>query len=188
MSTLTEDHGRKLLVFARAVLAQKLGREKDIPSLAENVFTSHRGIFVTLKKDDQLRGCIGNIEPVWTIAEGLKMNVLNAAFNDSRFPPLEAEELEHVEISISILSPALPLDYTSAEELLQKLQVGVDGVILRLGNNQATFLPQVWEQLEDKEEFMAHLSLKAGLARDSWKSESIEVHTYQVVGFTEANG
>jgi len=185
MTTLTEEQGRKLLEYARTVLAKSLGEGVEVPLLAGEIFSSLRGTFVTLKKGGQLRGCIGNIEPVRTIAEGVEANVLNAAFNDSRFPPLGAAELEDVDISVSILSPALPLAYDGAEELLEKLRVGVDGVILRYGNNQATFLPQVWEQLHDSEEFLAHLSLKAGLARDAWKNESIEIFTYQVENFTE---
>lgn len=187
MTTLTEEQGRKLLHFARAVLAKKMGEEVEDPSLTGEVFTSFRGTFVTLKKDGQLRGCIGNIEPAGTIAEGVEANVLNAAFNDSRFPRLSAAELEDVNISVSILSPALPLAFEGAEDLLEKLRVGVDGVILRYGNNQATFLPQVWEQLQDAEEFLAHLSLKAGLARDSWKNENIELFIYQVENFAEGS-
>lgn len=185
MTTLTKEQGRKLLVYARAVLAKSLGEEVEVPSLTGEEFTSLRGTFVTLKKNGQLRGCIGNIEPVRTMAEGVEANVLNAAFNDSRFPPLGAAELEDVDISVSILSPALPLVYEGAADLLGILRVGVDGVILRYGNNQATFLPQVWEQLQDAEEFLAHLSLKAGLARDGWKNEGIEIFTYQVENFAE---
>ena len=86
MATLTEEQGHALLRFARAVLTKQLGGEIEISTLTEETFDSFRGTFVTLKKDGQLRGCIGNIEPVRTITEGVEANVLNAAFNDSRFP------------------------------------------------------------------------------------------------------
>ena len=188
MATLTAEQGRELLRFARAVLAKKLGREMATPTLEDTRYTAQRGVFVTLKKDGQLRGCIGNIEPVRTVAEGVEVNTVNAAFNDSRFQPLLATEFERVAISISILSPAVPLDYEDAENLLGKLRIGVDGVILRYGNNQATFLPQVWEQLEEAETFMEHLSTKAGLAKDGWRNEGVEVYTYQVENFAEGNG
>ena len=102
-------------------------------------------------------------------------------------PPLNITELEEVDISVSILSPAVPLEYEDTGDLLRKLQIGVDGVILRYGNNQATFLPQVWEQLGAAEDFMAHLSLKAGLPKDAWRNEGVEVYTYQVENFAEAS-
>lgn len=187
MATLTRDQGYALLHFARAVLAKQLEVEVEVSPLSGEVFATYRGTFVTLKKDGQLRGCIGNIEPVKTIAEGVEANVLSAAFHDSRFPPLHITELKDIAISISILSPAVPLEYEDAGDLLGKLRTGVDGVILRYGNRQATFLPQVWEQLGKAEDFMAHLSLKAGLAKDAWRNEGVEVYTYQVENFAEAS-
>jgi len=143
------------------------------------------GIFVTLKQAGQLRGCIGNIEPDRSIKEGVAANVISAAFHDSRFAPLSREELERVDISISILTEPQPLRYTDAEELCSRLQKGVDGVILRCGHNSATFLPQVWDQLPDAEQFLSHLSLKAGMSKDAWKNENIDISTYQVQSFAE---
>jgi AmmeMemoRadiSam system protein A len=117
--------------------------------------------------------------------DGVKRNAVNAAFHDPRFPSLSAAELERTEIEVSILTEPLPLEYRDWRDLVQKLRVNADGVIIRKGHTSATFLPQVWEQLPQPEDFLAHLCLKAGLLRDAWKSSELEVLTYQVQYFEE---
>jgi len=140
---------------------------------------------VTLTIGDNLRGCIGHITPQETLFEGIKINAINAAFRDPRFSPLSKKEWERVKIEISVLTDPEELPYEDAPDLLNKLRAGVDGVILKKGYYQATFLPQVWEQLPKKEDFLGHLCVKAGLDRDDWKKEKLEVSTYQVQAFME---
>jgi len=185
MSVITGEQGKTLLKYARSVLANQLDKVIQISPPDDPAFENLRGIFVTLKQAGNLRGCIGNIEPVRTIKEGVAANAVSAAFHDTRFTPLSREELERVNISISILTEPEPLIYNDVEELCTKLQKGVDGVILRCGHNSATFLPQVWEQLPDPQLFLSHLSLKSGMSKDAWKSENIEISTYQVQNFAE---
>jgi AmmeMemoRadiSam system protein A len=185
MAVITEDLGNTLIKYARSVLTNHFDKEKEVFIPDDQVFDHPGGVFVTLKKADNLRGCIGNIEPIRSIKDGVAANVVSAAFHDTRFAPLAYEELNQVNISISILTEPEPLEFKDPEELCASLQKGVDGVILRYGNSSATFLPQVWEQLPDVELFLSHLSLKAGLSKDAWKSENIDISTYQVQSFAE---
>ena len=112
-------------------------------------------------------------------------NALAAAFEDTRFSPLEKEEMGDIEIEISVLTKPEPLVYSSPDDLLNKLQPLRDGVIIRKGRYGATYLPQVWEGLSDKNEFMSSLCLKAGLSEDEWRRGDLKVFTYQAEVFYE---
>jgi hypothetical protein len=135
--------------------------------------------------DGNLRGCIGHIVPEESLLEGIRTNSLNAAFRDPRFPPLTQEEWERVKLEISILTKPQPVRFSDEADLLAKLRPGVDGVIVKKSFQQATFLPQVWEQLPDKEDFLEHLCLKAGLPAEAWKKGEVDVSKYQVQAFAE---
>lgn len=183
---LTREEGQRLIAVARKAIEAKLFEKssqetKEIPPK----FRQQGGTFVTLNMDGALRGCIGHIIAKESILEGVEENAVNAAFRDPRFPPLSPEEWDRVSVEVSILTDPKPLPYEGPEDLLQKLRAGVDGVIIRKGRHQSTFLPQVWEQLPDKEAFLTHLCLKAGLEGDAWRKEPLEVLTYQVQAFEE---
>ena len=185
---LTEEEGRYLLSVARKTIEHKipnLEAQVEFDAFDSNKFSEKRGTFVTLTIDDGLRGCIGNIIPQESLLDGFKANAINAAFRDPRFRPLSGKEWEKVKIEISILTDPKPLDYSNRKDLLEKMRQGTDGVILKKGYNQSTFLPQVWEQLPDKKEFLTHLCLKAGLDGHEWEQEKLEVLTYQVQAFEE---
>lgn len=185
---LTEEEGRCLLSVARKTIENALSDPKEeAQSYRERPprFSQRRGTFVTLTIDDCLRGCIGHITPQGPLVDEIKVNAINAAFRDPRFRPLSKEEFERTKIEISILTEPRPLVHTDAGDLLGKLRPGRDGVIIKKGFRQATFLPQVWDQLPDKREFLMHLCLKAGLEEDAWKKEKLEVSTYQVQAFEE---
>ena len=185
---LTEEEGRYLLSFARKTIEQKifnLGAQLELESFDSNTFSEKRGTFVTLTIDGGLRGCIGNIVPQESLLDGVKANAINAAFRDPRFEPLSEKEWEKVKIEISILTDPKPLDYSNRRDLLEKMKPGSDGIILKKGYNKATFLPQVWEQLPEKKEFLTHLCLKAGLDGNEWEKGKLEVSTYQVQAFEE---
>lgn len=185
---LTDEEGKYLIRVARKTIEKRLLNTEypDEPgSFPLQKFKEKRGTFVTLTIDGQLRGCIGHIVPQESVLEGVKVNAINAAFKDPRFPPLSKEELAKVKVEVSILTDPKPLEYTETRDLLDKLRRGVDGVIVKKGYYQATFLPQVWEQLPDKREFLTHLCLKAGLDGDEWKKGDLEILTYQVQAFEE---
>lgn len=187
---VTEEQGRFLLRLARETIAGKLsaavnGKQKGNGDKGDPALNRRGGTFVTLKIGGQLRGCIGNLEPVCSIYEGVRSNALNAAFHDYRFPKLTIEELARVCIEISILSQPQPFPYRDGADLAAGLRPGIDGVILRLGHHSATFLPQVWEQLPRAEDFLTHLCQKAGLSPGAWMDSHPEVATYQVQHFEE---
>jgi AmmeMemoRadiSam system protein A len=154
-------------------------------SLREPIFHEKRGVFVTLHCKGQLRGCIGSLGGATTIVQGAMDNAVNAAFNDFRFEPVTAAELDGIEVEVSILSEPRPLAYASVADLVSGLRPGVDGVIIKKGGASATFLPQVWQQLPDVADFLSHLCRKAGLAADAWQQCDLEVITYQVQCFAE---
>ncbi|MBU1171240.1 MAG: AmmeMemoRadiSam system protein B [Proteobacteria bacterium] len=184
--TFNTKQGKVLINLARSSISKKLGKpspQVDIPD--DPVFKARRGTFVTLKINDQLRGCIGNLSSNDTVIDGVKENALNAAFNDYRFSPLSEDELADIDIEVSILTEPQILPHKGGKDLLAKLRPKVDGVIIRQGRSGATFLPQVWEQLPNAEDFMRHLCMKAGLTADAWSSPDLMVSTYQVQYFEE---
>lgn len=178
---LTAEDKKFLLDLARKSVEYYLENWKimPLPEKLPEIFRKKRGCFVTLQKHGELRGCIGNIGPDLPLDEAVIKNAVSAAFQDPRFPPLEKEELNEVKIEISLLSLPKRLEYKDAEDLLSKLS-HKDGVIIEKDKQGATFLPQVWEQLPDKKEFLKQLCRKAGLPRDAWQ-EGMTVYTYQVL-------
>ena len=185
---LSKHQGQILVSLARQTIAEKLGQKPiklDPDTLADMAYQEKRGIFVTLTNKGQLRGCIGSLEASESILNGVKRNAINAAFHDPRFSSLKADDLDKVDVEISILTQPQSLKYSDSKDLLSKLRVNVDGVILRKGSASATFLPQVWEQLPKPKQFLSHLCLKAGLSADTWKNKQLEISTYQVQYFEE---
>lgn len=189
MSTLTREQGRRLVRLARATIAALVSgepaEEMDQDAWSDPVFQEKRGVFVTLKKEGELRGCIGSLIGSEPILAAIRHQAENAALHDSRFNPVRAWELPDIEVEISILSEPHPLAFSDPLDLVRKLRPQVDGVILGRGRYQATFLPQVWEQLPLAEDFLGHLAMKAGLPRDGWKDSGITISTYQVQHFAE---
>ncbi len=182
---LTEEQGKILLALARETISEKLSGDVQAAIPDDPAFDARYGTFVTLKISGALRGCIGNLVPAGSVAEGVQRNAINAAFNDPRFPPLTAGELANVDIDISVLSQPYLLEYKDGEDLAARLRPGVDGVILTLGNAGATFLPQVWEQLPTPELFLGHLCRKAGLPEMAWRDSHPKIEIYQVQSFEE---
>ena len=189
---LSIEQGQLLVKLARHTLSQHLSKQipqKEIDSLntalTDPCFNLSCGTFVTLTIDGKLRGCIGNLTSNESLVSGVRRNAINAAFQDPRFSPLSLSELDRVSIEVSILSEPRPLYYREKADLLKKIRPNIDGVILRKDIASATFLPQVWEQLPQPQDFLTQLCLKAGLAADSWQESNLEVSTYQVQHFEE---
>ncbi len=182
----TEER-RILLRLAResVIRAVQQGRPSAIETTLDAHLRQTRACFVTLTKQGELRGCIGSIFPREPLAEAVVHMARAAASEDPRFPPVETRELAQVSLEISVLSVPRPLRFQGADDLLAKLRPGLDGVVLKFDLGQSTFLPQVWEQLPVKAEFLGHLSRKAGQADDAWRNSLREVLTYQVEAFSE---
>ena len=141
------------------------------------------GCFVTLTMGGNLRGCIGYIEGIKPLYEAVIDNAKNAALGDPRFSNVSPGELSKIKVEVSVLTKPEPLEYDGVDDLLGKLEPGRDGIILRKGYSQSIYLPQVWDQLPDKVEFLEHLSRKAGLGKDDWKSA--QYRRYFAIHFEE---
>ncbi len=145
-----------------------------------------RATFVTLEKNHQLRGCIGMLEAVLPLVEDVAENAFSAAYRDPRFPPVQKYEIPELDISISILSEPEPMQFDSEQDLLRQIRPGIDGLILQENGYKGTFLPSVWESLPDKQEFLRHLKVKAGLPANYW-SDTVKVYRYtaEIIGKNE---
>ena len=158
------DLGSTLLALARQAIAHHLGRA-PAPVVPDDPRLHAKGAtFITLTKDGDLRGCIGSLRRSRTLGDDVLANAVAAAMEDPRFPPLEADELDAIAIEVSVLSEPEFLDFFGEEELLAQLRPGEDGLIIFSGCRSATFLPQVWEQLPEPQQFLAALKHKAGLS------------------------
>lgn len=169
-----------LLELARYSIAQGLATGQALSVNTQDYepeLQQSRACFVTLHLGGKLRGCIGNLQASRSLVDDVNHNAFAAAFRDPRFPPLQHAELDDLAISISVLTPAKPMSFVSELDLIQQLEPGVDGLILKEGSRRGTFLPSVWEQLPTPQQFMQHLKQKAGLPVDYW-SETLEISRY----------
>lgn len=171
-STFTPRQQDDLLRLARDAIERGLRHgtcvpvdHADDPELAQP-----SGAFVTLYVAGELHGCIGSIEPVRPLAAEVARCAYAAAFEDPRFPPLRPEELDELDIRISVLHPPRTMVVADEADLLRQLRPGVDGLVLEdpPTGRRSTFLPAVWEKLADPHEFVTQLKLKARLRADEW--------------------
>lgn len=179
---LSEATRRQLLDLARATLEAQFAGEAP-PRLASDrsePFGESRALFVTLRRDGRLRGCIGTLAPEGDLARTVPKFALRAAFEDPRFPPLAAHELPGCAIEISVLTP--PRLVENVEDIV----VGRDGLILELGARRGLLLPQVATEWGfDRETFLSELSQKAGLPPDAWRDPGARLFSFQAEVFSE---
>lgn len=142
--------------------------------------------FVTLTDHGRLRGCIGNTQSRWSLAEDVARHA-RAAARDPRFAPVEPAELGGIRLEVTVLTPAQPLAFANYEELLQKLQPEVDGVILTWRERRAVLLPQVWRRIPQPKQFLAVLARKAGIPECELTAvpPTVGMFTFQVQHFAE---
>lgn len=179
-SRFTAGHRRTLLDLARQSIRHGLdhGRALEVdPSAYDPALQTPGAAFVTLHRNGELRGCIGSLEAWRPLVSDVAENAFAAAFHDPRFPPLQDNEFDDLAMHLSILSPSEPIRFTDQADLIRQLRPGVDGLVLEDGPRRGTFLPSVWEQLPDPEQFLTHLKLKAGLPPDYW-SDRLRVSRY----------
>lgn len=182
-TALTQNEKSVLLQTARGSILHGLQKHRALPVPSENythALQQIRATFVTLHLHQQLRGCIGTLEAHQPLITDVAEHAYAAAFEDPRFPPVKQQELPQLDIHLSILTPAMPMRFTSEADLLQQLQPGVDGLILQAGQHRGTFLPSVWDQLPKPEDFLNHLKQKAGLPASFWNRD-IKVSRYTTV-------
>ena len=177
-----DQAGKTLLAIARAAIEAKLfgsAQTIEAPWLAQAGAT-----FVTLTRDGVLRGCIGSLQAQRPLGTDVAENATAAAFRDPRFPAMTTAEWPGVRVEVSLLSGAKPLRFADEEDLLAQLRPGEDGVILEHEGRRATYLPQVWESISDKRQFLRELARKAGLA-DSVRLARCRISRYRVTKWTE---
>ena len=178
---LTDADKKALLAFAREAISRYLSKEAvPMPRRFGPGAQQPRGVFVTLKKRDRLRGCIGRMIPDKPLHELVGTVALQSALQDPRFKPVTLSELKDLEIEISVLTPMTPVPDAG------HIVVGRDGVLIRKAGRSAVFLPQVApEQGWGRDEMLEHLCLKAGLPPGSWK-QGAELSIFQAVIFRES--
>lgn len=165
---LTDQEKRFLVEYSRRVLIDYT-TQRQTPDIISHgrLDTMKRGAFVTLYKKNNLRGCIGYIEPIKTCLEAVRDNTISAAARDPRFSVVIPGELDDITIEISILTPPEAIDSW------RDIEIGKHGIILEKGHNRSVFLPQVpVEQQWDLETTLNHLAMKAGLPFDAWKDNT----------------
>lgn len=185
---LTAGEKKILLGFARQALEDGVQGKVLIPLDLNQYSTKLRNpgaTFVTLTIRGELRGCIGSLEARRPLVEDVRYHAVAAALEDFRFPPVEAREVSSISIEISRLTDPQIVNFRDPDELIKILRPGLDGVILMEGIHRATFLPQVWEKVPDTEIFLSMLSRKMGKPSDYWRSNAVNVFTYQVEEFSE---
>lgn len=178
-----EEKGSTLLKLARAEIGSKLGQPATPPAQA-GWLAEPGASFVTLTRQGELRGCVGTLEAHRPLGLDVRENAVAAAFRDPRFMPLSRVEFDEIRVEVSLLSPTEALVVASEEHALASLRPGIDGVVFEYAQYRSTFLPQVWEQLPEPAEFMAHLKRKAGLPMDFW-AEDVRLSRYTVSKWKE---
>ncbi len=190
LSALSATDRRFLLALARRSVrsAVTAGPTSDVPaSDVAPALTVPRGCFVTLTQQGALRGCIGHITAQMPLYRAIVENARSAAVRDPRFLPVAPREVDALEIEISVLTAPQPLAFKSPDDLLRQLQPHRDGVVLTIGGRGATYLPQVWEQLPDKVQFLNSLAEKAGCAPGAWRGPEVSIAIYHVESFKESD-
>lgn len=185
---LTDAEKMILLRLARQTIERVVNGQSMLPLKLDDYSPSLRengASFVTLTEDDDLRGCIGALEPFQPLVQDVCEHAASAAIDDYRFQPVTPGEVARLKIEISRLTPPQPFSYNQPTELITGLRPNVDGVIIRDGLHRATFLPQVWQKLPDPQAFLAHLCQKMGAPANLWQRKPLQVFTYQVEEFHE---
>ena len=185
--------GRSLVSIARRAIRSELGEDGNVGS--DRAQARHRphpaleapgATFVTLLKHGMLRGCIGTIEANRTLGVDVRANAVAAAFDDPRFPRLGVDEFPDTSVEVSLLSSPEAMMADDEPALLLQLRPGIDGVVLAFAGRRATFLPQVWDTLQEPAMFLAELKRKAGLPVDFW-SAGVKVSRYSVTKWRESD-
>lgn len=149
------------------------------PKKLPKIWQKKGACFVSLYRDSKLRGCVGTVLARQPLYLDVVKNATGAAFHDPRFEPLKREELEDLEIEISVLSKPRQLQYVTGNELIDYLYKEKPGVMIEHMGRRAVFIPKVWEQIRKAEDFLGALCFKAGLAADFWRVKKIRVFVFK---------
>jgi len=178
---LNKEEKQKILEIARlSIIEAVTGKKQFLPNVTEDRLKENCGAFVTIKENGQLRGCIGYIQAVKPLYETVKDVAKSAAVNDYRFNPVGQDELDKLELEISVLTPLKKIKDIS------EIEVGKHGLYMKKGFNSGLLLPQVATEYNwDKKTFLEETCRKAGLSQDAWKDKSTEIYTFSAEVFGE---
>ena len=185
---LSDSDGVVLVKTARKAVTEFLsnGNRIKLESDLEEKFSFNSGVFVTLNNSDGLRGCIGFPMPEKKLSHAIIEGAIAAATEDPRFPSVKTIELNDIVFEVTVLTPPVEIDVSDPMEYLEKIKVGRDGLIIRHSFSSGLLLPQVpVEYGWNVEEFLQHTCEKAGLARDTWKNESVKIEKFEGIIFKE---
>ena len=181
---LDRDEGTIAVRLARSAIKAHLAGEIVETGGLPEVFGEKRGVFVTLHKNGDLRGCIGYPEPVMLLKDAIPDSAVSAAVRDPRFPHVRYEEMEDIVVEVTILTPPVKID-AMPSDLPKHVEVGRHGLIVRKGAYQGLLLPQVATEWGfDAEEFLSQTCVKAGLFPDAWLTGAV-VYSFEGQIFTE---
>ena len=188
MIALNKERIDLLLKIAKESIQEAVTGDKIVDRerlLKEYPWLNEKGaVFVTINKEHHLRGCIGSIIAHRKLLDDLIENAKAAALRDPRFQPIQKTELKNIEIEISLLTPPKELYYSDVQDLKKKIRQGKDGVIIHYKGYQATYLPSVWEQLDNFESFFTTLCQKAGLPGNCLEFHPT-IYTYEAIKIKE---
>jgi len=184
---LSLDEGIKAVTFARAVIEQYVKNDSTPSTDLKGSFTEKQGAFVTIHTypDHDLRGCIGIPLPIMPLKEAI-VEGAKSATSDPRFPPLDESELSNIIIEVTILTKPELIEVGQPQDYLSNIEIGRDGLIVEQGFFKGLLLPQVpVEQGWNKEEFLSHTCMKAGLMPDAWFDKNTKISKFSGQIFTE---
>jgi uncharacterized protein (TIGR00296 family) len=184
---LSLENGKKIVKFGREVIKSILKNEDIKLSNLENFFNEKSGVFVTIHTypEHMLRGCIGIPEPIMPLQKAI-IEAGASVIHDPRFPTLKETEFNDIIIEITVLTKPIPIEYEEPKELLHKITIGKDGLIIRYRGRIGLFLPQVpVEQGWNVEEYLTNLCYKAGLSPDTWLEKDASILYFQGQIFSE---
>jgi AmmeMemoRadiSam system protein A len=186
---ISEKDGAFLLGFARQVIEDYVnGKQSEIPKKYPDVCKEKFGVFCTLHRivrgEKRLRGCVGIPYPTMLLIDALR-EAATSSTEDSRFPTLRRDELKDILVEVSVLTRPELIIVDRSEKYVDEIIPNKDGLILEYGHYSGLFLPQVWEQIPDKKQFLDHLCMKAGLEPGMWKLNGVKIYRFHVQVFEE---
>lgn len=188
------EDGERLIEFTRDNIEFFLRNNRRIvvPEDIKQKFEEKYGVFVTLNKHNAignpLRGCIGYIEPIYSLYDVIHKVSISSATEDPRFPSVSLEEMDNIVIELSILTPPKLIEVNDTKEYLEKIVIGRDGLIAEKGMRRGLLLPQVpvdHDRNWSSEDFLNHTCQKAWLSSDAWKDLSTKIYSFQAILFEE---
>lgn len=179
MDVLTAEEGTVAVKIARNTIEAAV-RRSQVPSVSlPMIFSEKRGVFVTITRSGNLRGCIGYPYPVLPLTEAIPSAAVGAALEDPRFPPVTVSELQEIRIEVTVLTPPEPLD-VEPDQRHNAVIIGKHGLIARGAGRSGLLLPQVATEYSwTSDEFLNHTCMKAGLPPNCWKRPETEILTFE---------